>query len=306
MTARESGASPMTADASARPDATWTVMKLIRWSGDYLKGKGVPEGRLDAEHLLAEVLGVSRLALYLQHDRPLTADELGSFKPLLLRRAAREPLQYVLGHTAFRELDLLTDRRVLIPRPETEELVALVLDRVGGGTGKSALEVGTGSGCIALSLLREGAFSRVVATDASAEALEVAAHNARAASLDTSLELREGSLYEPVAGERYDVIVSNPPYIGADEAEGLEPEVRDWEPHAALFSDMGGTGVLRGLVAGAAEHLSTTGVLALEVGSGQCVMVSDLVRATGAFEEPETVKDLSGRSRFVIAGLARR
>ncbi|HZD05682.1 MAG TPA: HemK/PrmC family methyltransferase, partial [Longimicrobiales bacterium] len=212
-------------DGSANPvrergGEPWTVLRMIRWSAAWLEGKGVERGRLDGEHLLAHVLDLSRLQLYLQYERPLTADELAAYKPLLLRRARREPLQYILGRTSFRELELRTDHRALVPRPETERLVQEVLDWAAsrdpsgaGSGGLTALDVGTGTGCIALSLAREGPFARVVATDTSGEALELARENAREAGLDQVVELVAGPLFQPVGEERFDVVVSNPPYV---------------------------------------------------------------------------------------------
>lgn len=307
----------MTAGGGAGPRAAadvevgepWTVLRMIRWSGEYLEGKGVERGRLDGEHLLAHVLGLSRLQLYLQYERPLGADELAAYKPLLLRRAAREPLQYILGRASFRELELRSDRRALVPRPETERLVQEVLDwaeararREPSSGGLSALDVGTGTGCIALSLAREGPFTRVVATDASREALALAEGNARDTGLEDVVELVAGRLFEPVAGERFDVVVSNPPYVAESDRAGLEPEVAEWEPPGALFAGPDGLDVLRELVAGAPDHVAPGGLLAMEVGLGQAEAVRSLVRATGAFEEPLVRRDLSGRPRMVLAG----
>ncbi|MEX0979978.1 MAG: hypothetical protein WDZ89_02720, partial [Gemmatimonadota bacterium] len=143
---------PAPEDGPPEPGAAWTVLRMMGWSGKYLQAKGVERGRLDAEYLLADLLGCGRLELYLQYDRPLTETELAAFRKRLLRRAAREPLQYILGRTAFRDLDLLTDPRVLIPRPETEGLVEAVLDWARGRAGLRAVDIGTGSGAIALSL----------------------------------------------------------------------------------------------------------------------------------------------------------
>ncbi|MCJ7626969.1 MAG: hypothetical protein MUO50_01155, partial [Longimicrobiales bacterium] len=157
------------------PGESWTPIRLTRWSGEYLRGKGVEHGRLDAELILARVLNLGRLDLYLQFDRPLRPRELEAFKALLVRRASREPLQYMLETIPFRELDLRTDARALIPRPETEILVGEVLawaDRQKAGL--TGLDVGTGSGAIALSLLREGSFQRMVGTDSSRDALDLA------------------------------------------------------------------------------------------------------------------------------------
>lgn len=332
------------------PGQPWTILHLIRWSAGYLEGKGVEKGRLDAEHLLADALGTERLELYLQYDRPLTPEELATFKERLLRRADREPLQYIVGRTAFRELDLRTDPRVLIPRPETEVLVEEVLAWVRETHGPareaapareavptreaasareeepndeaeparepaptpeptpthephlSALDLGTGSGCIALSLLLEGPFGRVVATDPSADALEVARANAADADLGDRVDLRAGSLYDPLSeDETFHVVVSNPPYVASGERETLAPEVREWEPGAALFGGADGTEILGPLIAGASRHLRPGGLLALEVGLGQASGVADMIRETGAFADPRIRRDLAGRERIVLA-----
>jgi cell fate (sporulation/competence/biofilm development) regulator YlbF (YheA/YmcA/DUF963 family)/16S rRNA G966 N2-methylase RsmD len=189
------------------------------WSAEYLERKGVERARLDAEYLLAHVLGVGRLEMYLQHERPLAPGELDAFRPLLRRRAAREPLQYILGRQPFRELDLEVGPGVLIPRPETEQLVEVVLGwaRATRRADLTGLDLGTGSGAIALALLAEGPFATLVATDVSPEALAVARRNRDAQGLGERLQLRPGPYFEPVApGERFDVVVSNPPY----EADG--------------------------------------------------------------------------------------
>ena len=279
----------------------WTILRMILWSAEYLKNKGVETGRLDAEWLLAAALGVDRLQLYLKYDRPLSSEEREAFKPLLRRRAGREPLQYIIGRTGFRELELKTDPRVLIPRPETEVLVQEVLDWASAGA-ESVWDMGTGAGAVALSLAAEGTWTRVVATDVSPEALSVAADNAERYDLGGHVEFREGSLFEPLEeGERFDVIVSNPPYIAEGEKGELQPEVRDWEPPEALFAGEDGLDVIRGLVAGAPKHLLSGGLLALECGLGQAEGIAADVQATGAFGAVRIRADLTGRPRFVTA-----
>ena len=286
----------------------WTVLNLVLWSAHYLREKGVPCARLDAEHLLADTLKVPRLGLYLQYDRPLEASELGAFKPRLLRRARREPLQYIVGHAAFREMRLAVDRRVLVPRPETEllagEVLAWAAGRPGGGPPR-ALDLGTGCGAVALALATEGDFARVVATDVSRDALEVACANHAQYHDGAPVEFRAGPLYEPLGpGERFDVIVSNPPYVASGELEELEPEVRDWEPRRALAAGADGMRVLAPLIDGAPRHLASGGLLALEVGSGQAVRVAGLIEGTGAFGPARVIADLAGRDRLVLADRA--
>ncbi len=285
----------------ANTGESWTILRMILWSAEYLKNKGVETGRLDAEWLLAAALGVDRLQLYLKYDRPLSSEEREAFKPLLRRRAGREPLQYIIGRTGFRELELKTDPRVLIPRPETEVLVQEVLDWASAGA-ESVWDMGTGAGAVALSLAAEGTWTRVVATDVSPEALSVAADNAERYDLGGHVEFREGSLFEPLEeGERFDVIVSNPPYIAEGEKGELQPEVRDWEPPEALFAGADGLDVIRQLVAGAPKHLLSGGLLALECGLGQAEGIAADVQATGAFGAVRICADLTGRPRFVTA-----
>lgn len=284
---------------------TWTVLRTMLWSADYLKTKGVASARLDAEYLLAHVLGVGRLEMYLQHERPLSSRELDVFRPLLKRRAKREPLQYVLGRQAFRNLDLEVGPGVLIPRPETEQLVEAVLGWASGRTGLAGLDVGTGSGAIALSLLGEGPFERVVGTDVSAAALAVAARNRQALGMAERLDLRQGGVFEPVRpAERFDVVVSNPPYVAEVDRAALAPEIVDWEPVEALFGGSDGLAVIRSIVEGAAAVLGPDGLLALEVGAGQARAVAALIERVGGYRDVSIRRDLAGKERIVMAVLS--
>ena len=276
-------------------------MEVARWSGDFLRGKGVGDGRLNAEYLLAHVLGIDRLQLYLDFDRPLAEAELAVYRPLLRRRAAREPLQYLLGSAPFRNLELAVDPRVAIPRPETEyllEVLALVAghDRVF----ESALDVGTGSGAIAIALAAEGLARSVTATDISADALEVARSNARACGRP-GIDFRRGSLLDPVGDLTFDLVLSNPPYLSETEWRGAEPEVREWEPRAAMVAGQGGMALIAALVAGVAAVLHPEGWFGLEVGSAQGKTVAGLISDTGRFRSIEVHEDLTGRQRYVFA-----
>lgn len=275
-------------------------LELTRLAAEHLAGRGIEDPRLDAELLLAHVLGLRRLDLYLQFERPLEPAEVDAYREAVRRRASREPLQYITGEAAFRELTLHVDPRVLVPRPETEILVGEVLSWVADRGGSCvALDLGTGSGAIALSLLAEGPFERVVATDVSAGALDVAGANARRLELDDRLELRLGPLWEPIGdGERFDVIVANPPYVADAERESLMPEVGEHEPGEALFAGPDGLAVIRAIAAGSPPRLAAGGLLALEVGLGQAPAVADLLGAAG-YAEVRMVKDLTGRERVV-------
>lgn len=289
------------------PGEPWTVLHMVRWSSAWLAERGVERARLDVELMLADALGVERLRLYLEFDRPLVETELAAFRSRLRRRAAREPLQYILGETGFRQLRLRTDARALIPRPETEELAGAVLAWAAGRELEhplSVLDVGTGTGAIALSLALEGRFATVVATDLSPDALALARENASGVVFreGVEVEFRSGGLFSPLlAGERFHVVVSNPPYVSESEWMGLQPEVRDWEPKLALTSGEGGRELLHALVDEAADHMVPGGLLALEVGVEQAGPLKDRIREGGRFIDARVLKDLSGRDRMVLA-----
>ena len=282
---------------------SWTILRLILWSTDYLASKGIETGRLDAEWLLASTLGIDRIQLYLQHDRPLDLDERQAFKQLLRRRASREPLQYIIGWTAFRELTLVTDPRALIPRPETEILVEEVLawaEERNAGLG-IVMDLGTGTGAVSVSLAVEGVCTRILATDISEKALDLARLNAQRHGVEELLDFRRGSLFEIVASEEvFDVIVSNPPYVATGERAGLQPEIQDWEPSEALFAGEDGLDIICPLILGAPEHLIDGGLLALEVGLGHVERVAGQVRDSGWFEKVRVRRDFSGHPRIVL------
>ena len=289
---------------TARPEEPATPLALARTAAEWLEGRGVADGRLDAELLLADALGLKRLDLYLQHDRPLTPEEVERFRGMVRRRGRREPLQYIVGHVQFRHVELGTDARALIPRPETEVLVGAALDvaRERDGGFARALDVGTGTGAIALSLLAEAGAGMVVATDTSAAALELAGENAANLGLADRIDLRPGSLYAPLREEeRFDAIVSNPPYIAEADRAGLAPEVVDWEPAAALFSGGDGLDVIGPLVDGAPRWLTPGGLLALEVGTTQAETVAARMRATDGLGGVRILEDLARRPRIVTA-----
>jgi release factor glutamine methyltransferase len=211
-----------------------TLAEVLRGATEYLAGRGIDTARVDAELLLARALGLSRIELYTQHDRPLTDAERTAARELVQRRGQREPLAYVLGDWDFRRLTLKTDRRALVPRPETEIVVERCLALLDGIEAPRILDVGTGTGAIALALKQERPDAIVVATDLSAHALALAQENAEANELD--VRFVEGDLLAGVDGP-LDLVVSNPPYVGAEELDALEPEVREWEPRGALVDE---------------------------------------------------------------------
>lgn len=282
---------------------------LVRSAAERLaSSRPARDARLDAELLLAGVLGVKRLELTLRPDEPVGSAAAAAFEEAVARRLAGEPVQYITGEAAFREIEVRVDRRVLIPRPETEVLVEEVLRwaaarEKAAGRMLTAADIGTGSGVIALSLLKEGPFERVLATDVSDEALDLARENAQRLDLAERLELRRGALFAPLRGERFDVVVSNPPYVADGEREALPQDVRDWEPAGALFAGPTGLEVVAALVEGAPRHLKPCGLLAVEVGAGQAEEVAWRIGRRGAYAPARVAPDLAGVERVVQAEL---
>ena len=271
-----------------------TVGDVLKASTEFLAGKGVPSPRVDAEHLVAKALGVSRLDLYLQHDRPLTEAELATARELVRRRGTREPLAYVLGEWGFRRLTLATDRRALIPRPETEIVVERCLALLAGLEAPDVLDVGTGSGAIALAIADEHPGARVTAIDASAEALALAAENAQRTGLAGRVAFERHDLTAGLPGGPYDLVVSNPPYVLPEEIDSLQPEVRDWEPRQALV----GRGATEAIAGAAPAVLRPGGRLVLEVADGGAESAAALLTALG-FTSVSRSLDLAERERVV-------
>jgi len=281
-----------------------TALALVQKAAQLFRERGFENARLEAELLLAGVLGIKRLELYTQFDRPIDEQELETFRSWVRRRLRHEPLQYITGDVQFRTLRLKVDRRALIPRPETEVLVGVALDHLKrqAAPAPRVLDLGTGTGAIALAVLAEHPAATAVATDASLDALALARENAESTGLVARLTLRSGDLWDAVAAdERFDVVVSNPPYVAEAEAPTLAPEVREWEPGAALFAGADGLQVIQRIVDGAAAHLLPGGLLAIEVGLGQAGAVAARLDATRAFESARIVQDLADRPRIVSA-----
>ena len=285
---------------------TTTIGALLDALAEELAGPGVPPARAEARDLIAGVLDQPRFWPSAHRDDPLSGETLAEIRDAAARRREGMPLQYAIGRATFRHLTLRVDRRVLIPRPETEMLVDLVLSAQRGGTGV-AVDVGTGSGAIALALAAEGDFEAVHATDTSADALAVALANLDAipAERRARVHFHHGALAAPVLallGETScDTVVSNPPYIAPSEAAELPRLVRDWEPAGALFADDAGMAVIRALVPQAAEVLRPGGLLAMEIDSRRADLAAGAVATDGRFHDVETRLDLTGRPRFVVA-----
>lgn len=243
-----------------------TVLEILNKTTSFFQHKGIPNPRLDAQYILAHGLKMKRMDLYLNFDRPLSERELEILRPLVARRAKREPIQHIVGTTSFRGHEIRCDRRALIPRPETESLVDFVKERLQGKEAALVADIGTGSGAIAIAVKKEIPETRVMATDISKDALDLAKENAKFNAAE--IEFFQGDLLEALpAGEKFDIIVSNPPYIPDVEKEKLQPEVRDFDPALALFGGSDGLSLVRKILVQSENYLKPDGILLMEIGS---------------------------------------
>lgn len=276
-----------------------TIREIKARTETFFLLKGVPNAKLDTDTLIAHSLGLKRLDLYLDLDRPLTEAQLDALRPLVRRRADREPLQYIVGSTEFYGLTLKVDARALIPRQETEELVDQIVSRL-KTTPRRILDLGTGSGALALALASVYPEASIVATDQSAEALALATENAASLRMNERITFLQGSWWEALsASTSFDLIVSNPPYLTDAERETAEPEVVVHEPSSALFAGSDGLDDLKILLGAAPQYLEAGGLLALETGITQADALTALARQAGL--DAESLEDLSGRPRFFMA-----
>jgi release factor glutamine methyltransferase len=328
----------------------WTSLDLVKWTTDYFQKKSIESPRLEAEMLLAEVLGCPRIRLYVDFEKPVPAEKLATFREFVKRRAeTREPIQYILGHTEFIDLKLKVTKDVLIPRPETEILALWAVDKLKARaeeispTAKveetpapvvtepatetqpvsalkvaaplpepalpiksivSALDLCTGSGCIALFVASKEVRARVLATDVSPAALTVASENAAALKLESRVTFLQSDLFAvlPVSEKRsFDVIISNPPYIDPSIKDTLQPEVRDHEPAQALFADNRGLAILRHIIENSKEWLKAGGWMGIEFGAGQQDAVKTFAEAANTYENIEIRCDENKLPRFLLA-----
>lgn len=280
---------------------TWTILELLRWTTQHFTERGIETPRLDAECLLASALGVDRMRLYLDFDKPASPGERDAFREWVRRRAnERVPVAQLTGRKEFWSMPLLVTADVLSPRPDTETLVVAALDRLPErDTDARILEIGTGSGAVALAIARERPRARITATDVSPAALKVAVRNARELGLEDRIEFAEGSLFGPVLGQRFELVVSNPPYLAESERSRLAPELAH-EPDVALFAGQDGLSVLRELVAGAAAFLAPNGGFAVELAPEQAPIVAHWLCEAG-LGDVVTHRDLAARPRVVSA-----
>jgi release factor glutamine methyltransferase len=285
--------------------STWIVRSLLHWSAEELSSKAFENARLNAELLLSHVLQCKRIDLYLNFAKPLTADQLAEFKSFFKRRLTHEPLQYILGETEFMGLRFTVDRRVLIPRPDTEVLVEQVIDHVRKSSSSTVniLDIGTGSGNIAVSLAYHLEHAAIDAIDSSGEALELAKENAKQNAMEQRITFNHVDLLKeqlPFPHQNFDVIVSNPPYISSEEFVHLQPEVKDYEPLAATTDSADGLTFYKKIADVGKLFLRNGGAVIVEMAYNQSPHVSKIFSNYG-YSHIEISKDYSGIERVLKA-----
>ncbi len=293
-------------------DRTWTTRELLAWTTKHFEQRGIESARVAAEMLLSHVLGVERLRLYMEPERPASEDERGVFREMVARAGRHEPVDYLVGRSPFFSLELAVTPAVLIPRPSTETLVEHVLQYArtrpaGGGAdtegvgegGVRVADVCTGSGAIAIAVCKHLPTATAVATDVSGEALDVARQNAAATGVAERIDFRQGDLYKPLGDERFDYLLANPPYISDAEWAEVAPNVRDHEPTLALRSGAEGLDHLRPLIAGAGAHLEPGGLACFEIAASQEPAVRGLAEAAG-WDGVTVLKDHERLPRVVV------
>ncbi|HWA78128.1 MAG TPA: peptide chain release factor N(5)-glutamine methyltransferase [Polyangiaceae bacterium] len=280
----------------------WSIGRVLCWAADDFGRRGLPSPRLDAELLLGHVLGVDRIRLIVDATKPLADAELSAYRELIKRRRRGEPIAYIRGEREFYGRPFRVDARVLVPRPDTETLVETALKRtLNRSLYGRALDLCTGSGCVATSFALERRTWRVTGLDVSEAAARLARENAERLGAAFSTRWLVGDLYEPLAaGERFELITANPPYIPHADIATLDADVRDFEPHLALDGGADGLALLRRVIQHAPDYLAPAGILALEVGHDQASRVSELLEARG-FQAIESARDY-GRIERVVSG----
>lgn len=278
----------------------WTIERVLRWAADDFRARDFPSPRLDAELLLADALGIDRVRLIIESKRPLSPEELGAFRERIRRRRSGEPVAYILGRREFYGLVLRVDRRVLIPRPDTEALVDVALER----TEKrsmfgNALDLCTGSGCVAIAFAKRRPTWRVTAVDVSEDALALAQENALRQSVVFGMRFLRADVGQALGlGSRFDLVTANPPYIPSADIAQLDPAIRDFEPSLALDGGADGLDVIRRIVSQAPSRLEPGGVLATEVHFDQAARVAALMEEAG-LSRIENRRDYGGHERVV-------
>lgn len=286
-------------DNAGKSEKAWTIQELLKWAAEDFANRGIDTPRLDAELLLAFALSVKRVDLYLRFDQVPDPEALGRFRDAVKRRRDREPVAYIIGLKGFHAIELVTERGVFVPRPETELLVDEAAARLKDTTAPLILEIGGGTGAVTLALAAALPSARLWATDLDPRAVELTRANARRLGFEERVAVIQGDLFAPVKDMvPFDLIVCNPPYVPHPELDRLMPEVRDHEPALALDGGPDGMDFIRRLIAEAPERMKALGWLMLEVGEGQAAAVAAMAGAE--LHHESTRKDLRGVPRIVI------
>ena len=287
------------------PGERWTVKRVLDWTISHLQQHGSDTPRLDAEVLLAHARGCKRVQLYTQYDVELSAGHRSTMRNLVKRRANHEPVAYLVGYREFFSLDFRVTPDVLIPRPETESLVVELIEAARDLPGVRILDIGTGSGCIAVAAAVNLPNAKVTAVDLSEPALGVARENAKRHDVADRITFLHGDLFSPIDVEsRFDFIISNPPYVTESEYDTLVPDIREHEPRSALVSGADGLDAIRRLIAEAPDHLTPGGRLLIELDPQQAEPVCELIRSDERYADVAILKDMNREARGV-AGTVR-
>ncbi|HCK53356.1 MAG TPA: peptide chain release factor N(5)-glutamine methyltransferase [Planctomycetaceae bacterium] len=287
----------------SNPVTRWTVQAVLDWTTRHLAEHGSQSPRLDAEILLAQSRGCQRIELYTQYDQELTTEQRAVMRDLVKRRANQEPVAYLVGHREFFGIDFAVDPHTLVPRPDTETLIVELLDLARElPTPPTILDVGTGSGCIAITLATQLPNALLTAVDISPAALAVAKANAATHDVASRMTFLAGDLFAPLEPTtRFHFIASNPPYVTSEELSQLPHDIRDHEPHTALDGGADGLDIIRRLLITAPDHLVPGGSLLCEISPEQSTRVIELLAEQPAFEPGRIVEDLAGNARVVVA-----
>ncbi len=281
------------------PEKLWTILEILQWTISFFKEKQIEPSRLTAEVLLAHVLKKERIHLYVNHDQPMTPAERETFRALIRLRVQGTPTQYLTGRQEFWSMEFAVAPGVLIPRPETEHLVEAAIERAKTLENPAIVDIGTGSGAIAISLHKELPQAAISASDISETALNIARRNAETLFPNGhQIAFVQGDLFAPFAGQTFDLIVSNPPYLSAQEYDELALEIREHEPLTAIWGGEDGLDAYRRLIAEASNYLRPSGYLIIEIGSTQAEDVTRLCQENGWTVE-QVIKDYAGLDRVV-------
>ena len=291
-----------TVNPPAPAGENWTVRRILDWTIPHLKSHGSESPRLDAEILLAHARGCPRIQLYTNYDQPLTDEQRAVMRDLVKRRAAAEPVAYLVGHREFFGLDFRVTKDVLIPRPDTETLIVEALEGLKPLAQPRVLDIGTGSGCIAIALAVRCPQAIVTAVDLSEPALAIARENSDKHDVSDRIQFLCGDLFAPlVDAAPFDLIASNPPYIASAEIETLQPDVRLHEPRSALDGGPDGLDIIRRVITDAPRYLLPHGKLLIEISGEQAEAVTQLLTANGSYDDIAVLKDLAKQPRVVRA-----